>query len=275
MLNIAFVISGEEIKQRYRAVEANTRLLRLLNDQCVINLVLGGSAKEIGVNIKLFDHIYEAKPDEQDNHVSFLAKTLPLIQGDNLLYLDENLFSFSPMHVALTRNMTSGVYVSKQVLDFRGNIIDPATTWTAQQLMSKHGWPIVSTKCIFLNKDEKSKSFFRALEQYSLAWTSIGENISDGAMKELTLDNVISFVCQTNDDECVRVSALDYRDFGKRDFARDNNWVYKDWHDWLDVWWVSKGMPHLRIENFRQQGLVYLSGNYIEKVEAWLEKISP
>lgn len=288
MLNIAFVINGENVKERYRAVEANTRLLRLLNKDCMINLVLSGSAKELGVNIKLFDHIYEAREDN-DNAISFLAKTLPLIQGDNILYLDENLFSFTPIHDAVARNLTSGVYISKNVLDFRAHNIDTATTWNAQQLMSRHGWPIVSTKCIFLNKDNKSISFFKAVEECSLAWQSIGTEISDGAMKELTLDNVISFVCQTNEDECYKTDILNYRNFSKRDFARDSNWVNTDWYNWLDIWWVSRGNPpdiivsgwvsrgnpHLRIENFRQQGLIYLSGNYIEKVEEWLEKISP
>ena len=273
MLNIAFVVNGENIKDRYRAVEANTRLLRLLNKDCTINLVLSGSAKDLGVNIKLFDHIYESR-EEEDNAVSFLAKTLPLIQGDSILYLDENLFSFTPIHDAVTRNLTSGVYISKSVLDFREHNVDTALTWNAQKSMSKHGWPIISTKCLFLNKDDKSRSFFKALEEYSLAWQSIGTEISDGAMKELTLDNVISFVCQTNDDECSKTDILNYRNFSKRDFARDSNWVSKDWYNWLDIWWVTKDTPHIRVENFRQQGLVYLSGNYIEKVEAWLEKIS-
>jgi hypothetical protein len=274
MLNIAFVINGENIKDRYRVVEANTRLLKLLNDDCTINLVVSGSAKDLGVNIKLFDHIYEAK-EETDNDISFLAKTLPLIQGDSVLYLDENLFSFTPMHNAVTRNLTSGVYISANTLDFRGHNVDSSIAWNAQKLMSRHGWPIVSTKCIFLNKDEKSLSFFKALEEYSLAWQSIGSEISDGAMKDLTLDNLISFVCQTNDDECAKTDILDYRHFGKRDVARDNNWLHKDWYNWLDVWWVAKDIPHLRIENFRQYGLIYLCGDYIEKVEAWLEKISP
>jgi hypothetical protein len=274
MLNIAFVINGENIKERYRVVEANTRLLRLLNNDCSINLVLSGSAKELGVNIKLFDHIYEAREDN-DNVISFLAKTLPSIQGDNILYLDENLFSFTPIHNAVTRNLTSGVYISKNVLDFRAHDIDTSLTWNAQKLMSKHGWPIISTKCMFLNKDEKSKSFFKAIEEYALAWQTIGNEISDGAMRELTLDNVISFVCQTNDNEYTKTDILDYRHFGKRDFARDNNWLHNDWYNWLDVWWVARDNPHLRIENFRQQGLIYLSGNYIEKVEEWLAKISP
>jgi len=273
MLNIAFVINGENIKDRYRAVEANTRLLRLLNKDCTINLVLSGSAKDLGVNIKLFDHIYEAR-EENDNAVSFLAKTLPLIQGDSILYLDENLFSFTPIHNAVTRNLTSGVYISKSVLDFREHNVDTALTWNAQKSMSKHGWPIISTKCLFLNKDDMSRSFFKALEEYSLAWQRIGREISDGAMKELTLDNVISFVCQTNDDECSKTDILNYRNFSRRDFARDSNWVSKDWYNWLDIWWVTKDTPHIRVENFRQQGLVYLSGDYIAKVEAWLEKIS-
>jgi hypothetical protein len=273
MLNIAFVINGENVKERYRAVEANCKLLRLLNDNCCINLVVGGSAKEIGVNIKLFDHIYEAKSD--DNEIAFLAKTLPLIQGDSVLYLNENLFSFTPIHNSVERNLISGVYISKNVLDFRGNIVDPATTWTAQQLMLRHSWPVVSIKCIWLNKDQESLSFFKALEEYSLAWESIGSEISDGAMKELTLDNLVSFVCQTNDTECNKTGILDYRDYSKRNFSKDVNWINKDWYDWLDVWWVSKDTPTLRIENFRQQGLVHLTGNYIEKVEEWLEKISP
>jgi len=274
MLNIAFVIHGEDIIDRYRKVEANTRLLRLLNSNCVIHLIIAGRAADIGVNVKLFNHIYEAKSNNEETYVTFLAKTLPLINVDSLLYLDENLFSFSPLHDAITRNLTSGVFISKDVLDFRGNIINTTLAWQDQQLMLKHSWPVINAKCIWFNRDQKSMSFFKALEEYSIAWESIGSEISDGAMKTPTLNNVLSFVCQTNDDEYSKTEILNYRHFGKRNYSRDSNWVNKDWYNWLDVWWVSRDMPQLRIENFRQQGLIYMEGDYIEKVEEWLEKIN-
>ncbi len=273
MLNIVFAITGNNIVSRYRACEANARLLRLLNKDCKITLILGNStADSLSVKTALFDKVYETTCS--DNQVEFLANSLPRIPGDQIFYLNENLFSFTEIHNALGRNLVSGVYIPNQVLDFRGNSIDAAGSWTAQQLMQKHQWPVVMAPAIWFNKDDKSLEFFSALEMCASSWHTLGTEHSDAAMANPTLDNILSFACLTQSENYQKTNLLNFRHFGRRDFSRDANWIHKDWYDWLDTWWVSKDGTYLRVENFRQQGFVFLGGDYIERVEQWLEKIS-
>ena len=273
MVNIVFVLHGDNIKNRYRICEANSRLLRLINKECNISIVID-DACELHINELFFDEIYKIANDEgHKNHVSFVASALLRMPAAQTLYLNENLFCLTEIHSAIGRNLTSGVYIPKKVLDFTGKEIIAHDAWNAQNAMERHKWPVVLAPCIWFNNDEKTHEFFTILLDSANSWHITGKEISDSAMQDITLDNLLSFVCLIHPENYQVTEFLNFKNLSRKDNSREINWIHKDWHDWLDTWWVSKDGMYLRIENFRQQGFLLLDGNYIEQLEQWLEKI--
>lgn len=271
MLTTVFCITGDDKEKQLAKVQANVRLLRSVDPGRHVSLLIEGTpARELGVEVAIFDRVYEA--DACDNRALFLAKTLYKVEGDHVLYLDNDIFTLDPLYPSLPRLLPNGVYFPQRILDFRGNPIDIKETWQRYVSLSKHTWPVIPSRCVFFGKDDRSKNFFLSLIQFAENWKEVSAEISDGAMAELTWDHLISFTCMCHDDLYDTSSALDYRSLAQRDHARDKNWVNKEWYDWLDVWWTTKDLFCIRIENFRQQGMIELSGSCAEKVEEWLAK---
>jgi len=274
MLTTVFCIAGEDKQKQLNKVHANVRLMKSLDPSRHISLLLEGeSARDLGVDVAAFDRVYEA--DACDNQTLFLSKTLYKIEGDHVLYLDNDIFTLDTLYSSLPRLLSGGVYFSQNIKDFRGNDIEIKKTWQRYVTLSKHTWPVIASKCMFFAKDDRSKEFFLSLIQFAENWKEVSAEISDGAMSELTWDHVISFTCMCHRELYNTTSALDYRSLARRDHARDKNLVNKEWYDWLDVWWTTKDIFCIRIENFRQQGMIELSGDCSEKVEKWLAKRNP
>lgn len=273
MLTTLFVITKEDnIQEKCDAITLNSRLIKKLDPSRHVSLLLGGIAADDleGISAKDFDRIYEAEMDT--NIVSFLARSMLRIDMDQILYLDDRVFTLTPLSRAFERNMNRGIFLPKRVLDFRGYDVDPAESWQAQQLFARHTWPVISAKSMLVNKDDISAEFLKALDLFAEGWEELGKEYSDGAMAQLTWDNLVSFTCFTHENHYIKTELLNYRSFARRDFAKDKNWVSKDWYDWLDTWWVTKDAFYLRIENFRQYGMVELTGDCITDMTEWLEK---
>lgn len=271
MLTTVFCIAGPDKEIQLDKLQANIRLMKSTDPNRHISLLIEGvSARELGVDIALFDRVYEA--DACENRALFLSKTLYQIEGDHVLYLDNDIFTLDTLYAALPRLLSSGVYFPENILDFRGQRIEAKDTWQQYVAMSKHTWPVIFSKCMFFGKDQKSREFFSSLIQFAANWQEVSQQISDGAMSELTWDHVISFTCMCHDELYNTTPALDYRSVANRDHARDKNWINKQWYDWLDVWWTTKDIFCIRIENYRQQGMIELSGDCAAKVEEWLAK---
>ena len=269
MLTTAFVISGDDVKDQIETVITNVRLLKTVDSNRHVSLILSGfTAKELEIEIKFFDRIYET--EKFVNRAMLLAHALPRIEGDQVLYLDNNVFTLNELHLSYNRILKSGVYLASNILDFRGNVIVSEESWTAQQLMHKHTWPVVSSKIIWLNKDQNSLEFFGAMEQFAENWKDIAVDHSDGAFIDDTVDNILSFTCMTHTYAYSKSRLLDFKSLAKRQMARDKNWMQSDWYNWLDVWWTTNDGFHLRIENFRQTGMIELTGDCLGKINQWL-----
>jgi hypothetical protein len=273
MLTTVFALTGdtkEEIDDNRRAISLNVRLIRILDPKRHISLIVK-SLGDLESDVIAFDKVYENKTENND--INFVANSLLRIEGDQILYMSPRIFSLSPLSRAFERNMPDGVFLPADVLDFRCNVLDADEIWRKQQMFSKHQWPVVTPRLMLFNNDAKSKEFLMALEKFSLDWSNIGTEISDGAMSELTWDNLISFTCHTHDANYRTSDCLDFRSFARRDFAKDKNWINKDWNEWLDAWWVIKDAYYLRVENFRQHGFVELTGDCLNDISTWIEKI--
>jgi hypothetical protein len=275
MLTTVFSITSddeEKVVEQCQAIALNVKLMRKLDPTRHISLLLGSKLVNdlVHINVKDFDKVYEAELG--DNEISFLAKALPRIEGDQVLYINERIFSLMPITRAFERNLNSGVFFPKRVLDFRGYDVDVVESYQTQQLFGRHQWPVITPKMLWINKDQTSLEFMDALDMFASNWDTIGKEHSDGAMSELTWDNLISFTCYTHANHYQVSELLNFRSFAKRDFAKDKNWVNKEWYDWLDTWWVTKDAFYLRVENFRQQGFVELTGDCLLDIDTWIEK---
>lgn len=258
-----------DIEEQYNSILHNIKLIRRIDSKRHISLITrttGGLD-----NLDQFDKIYEYNDNTLDN-ITLLAKMLPTVEADQILYLTPRIFCMNYFTRAFERNLTDGLFFPKNVLDFRGIELVPEDTWQEQQLFNKHQWPIIVPKLMFFNNDKKSKSFFEALDLISQHWNVIGSLNSDGAMAEHTWTNIIAFTCILHPELYRKTELLDFKSLAKRDFAVDKNWINKKWYDWLDVWWVTKDGFYLRIENFRQQGFIELPGNCLNKIDDWLVK---
>lgn len=271
MLTTVFCIFGEDKSKQVDLVQTNVRLLKHSDSSRHVSLLIEGThAQDLNVDVSLFDRVYEA--DACDNLALFLSKTLFRVEGDHVLYLGNDIFTLDPLYSSLPRLLPSGVYFPNKILDFRGSKIDINETWQKYMSLSKHTWPVLPSKCMFFGKDQKAQEFFRSMSLFADNWKEVSAEISDGAMAELSWDHLISFTCMCNDDLYNTADALNYRSLSRRDYARDKNWINKEWYDWLDVWWTTRDIFSLRIENFRQTGMIELSGDCGERIEGWLAK---
>lgn len=271
MLTTVFVITGNDPQSQAEIVSTNVKLLKTIDNKRHVSLVLGGiTAKELELDAKFFDRIYETESSINKAHL--VARALPKVEGDQVLYLDNSIFTLDALHSSYTRILKNGVHLASNILDFRGNWITMEETWLAQQLMNKHNWPVVSSKIIWLNKDKEGLEFFNAFEQFSENWEEIAKDHSDGAFVNDSMDNILSFTSMTHSHAYSKSSLLNFRSLDKRQMARDKSWIQSNWYDWLDVWWTTSDGFHLRIENFRQIGMIELTGDCLGKINQWLEQ---
>jgi len=270
MLTTVFSLHGNdnELNDIYRSICTNAKLIRRLDPKRHISLLVKSRA---GLDdLSLFDRVYEY--DWSTNDIGFLAKALPSIDADQVLYLSPRMFCMDALTRAFERNFPAGVFFPENVLDFRGLNIATEEAWNEQKLFSKHNWPILNPKLLLFNNDDNSREFFKALDLFFGNWENIGAEISEGAMVEDTWDNLIAFTGLLHPELYRKTKLLNFRSLVKRDNASDKNWMNKKWHDWLDVWWVAKDGFYLRIENFRQQGFIELTDDCLISIEQWLAK---
>ena len=269
MLTTVFIITDEDPQAQVEIVSTNVELLKAIDDTRHVSLVLGGiTAKELDIDSRLFDRIYET--ESAINKAHLVARALPKVEGDQVLYLDNSIFTLDALHSSYTRILKNGVYLPSNILDFRGNQISMEESWLSQQLMKKHNWPVITSKAIWLNKDKEGLEFFEAFEQFAENWSELSKDHSDGAFVTDSTDNILSFTCMTHAHAYSKSSLLDFRSLGKRQMSRDKNWIQSNWYDWLDVWWTTSDGFHLRIENFRQMGMIELTGDCLGKINQWL-----
>ena len=152
MLTTVFSLYGnndKELEDQYKAIRLNVKLIRRLDSKRHVSLLV--KSTEGLDNLDEFDRVYEL--DWGTNHISFLARTLPTVEADQVLYLTPRIFCMDTLSRAFERNLSSSVFFPGNVLDFRGCIIDASETWQEQQVFSKHQWPVVSPKLMLFNND--------------------------------------------------------------------------------------------------------------------------